>query len=119
MITIFLIAAVWNLWGGINYLFFPERQAEKLNYPIGNRWESQYIAVMALVFCAIYFMIFFSSPKGYLAFVPFLAVAKVFIGISAAYCNRRHNMPLSFSIVFGGGNFIIGLLFLLYVFLNT
>ena len=30
---IFLIAAIWNLWGGFNYLFFPEKQAKNLNYP--------------------------------------------------------------------------------------
>ncbi len=118
MMYVFLIAAIWNLWGGINYLFFPEKQAKDLKYPIGNRWESQYIAIMALVFSAIYAMIFFSSPVGYLVFVPFFAAAKILIGISAAYCNRNHKMPLPFSIVFGGGNFIIGVLFVLHVILN-
>ena len=112
---VFLIAAIWNLWGGLNYLFFPEAQAEKMKYPMGNRWESQYIAIMAFVFCAIYVMIFYSPPAGYLAFVPFFAAAKILIGISAVYCYRKHNMPLPFSIVFGGGNFIIGVLFVLYI----
>lgn len=115
---IFLIAAIWNLWGGLNYLFFPEIQAKKMKYPIGNRWESQYIAIMAFVFCAIYVMIFFSQPAGYLMFVPFFAAAKILIGISAVYCLRNHNMPLPFSIVFGGGNFIIGVLFILYIIIS-
>lgn len=115
MTYIFLIAAIWNLWGGINYLFFPEKQAENLNYPLGNRWESQYIAIMALIFCGVYLMIFLAQPSGYLAFVPFFAAAKILIGISALYCYKKHNMPLPFSIVFGGGNSIIGVLFILYM----
>ncbi|MCP4161299.1 MAG: hypothetical protein GY760_14595 [Deltaproteobacteria bacterium] len=118
MIYVFLIAAIWNLWGGINFLFSPEKQAKNMNYPIGNRWESQYIAILAFVLCAIYVMIFFYQPTGYLIFVPFFAVAKLLIGISAMYCYRKHKMPLPFSIAFGGGNFIIGALFTLYLFLN-
>jgi len=116
---IFFIAAIWNLFGGLNYLFFPEKQAKNMNYPIGNRWESQYIAIMAFVFCGIYAMILYSQPIGYLAFVPFFAAAKILIGISAVYCHRKHNMPLLFSIVFGGGNFIIGVLFILYILFNS
>lgn len=116
---VFLIAAIWNLWGGLNYLFFPEKQAKNLDYPIGNRWESQYIAIMAFVFCAIYAMIFYSQPIGFLAFVPFFAASKILIGISAVYCYRKHNMPLPFSIMFGGGNFIIGVLFIVYIILNS
>lgn len=112
---IFLVAAIWNLWGGINFLFFPEKQAKDMNYPLGNRWESQYIAIMAMVFSAIYAMIFFSPPQGYLAFVPFFAGAKFLIGISAAYCHKRHHMPRPFSIVFGGGNFVIGGLLVVYL----
>ncbi len=69
----FLIAAIWNLLGGINFLFTPEKQAKNMNYPVGNRWESQYIAIMAFIFCAIYAMIFYSQPLGYLTFVPFFA----------------------------------------------
>ena len=115
---IFLIAAIWNVLGGINYLFFPEKQAKTHNYPIGNRWESQYIAIMALVFCSIYTMIFISPPIGYLAFVPFFAAAKILIGISSVYCHKKHNMPLPFSIIFGGGNLIIGVLLILYLILN-
>lgn len=116
---IFLIAAIWNLLGGINYLFFPEKQAKTHNYPIGNRWESQYVAIMAFIFCAIYVLIFYSRPMGYLTFVPFFAAAKILIGISALYCNKKHNMPMPFSIVFGGGNFIMGILFILYIILNS
>ncbi len=119
MIYVFLIAAIWNLWGGINYLFFPEKQAKSLNYPLGNQWESQYIGIMALVFCAIYIMIFYFQPTGFVVFIPFFAVAKIFIGISAFYCNRKHNMPLPFAIAFGGGNFFVGVLFILYIILNT
>ena len=119
MSYVFLIAAIWNLFGGINFLFSPEKQANNMNYPIGNRWESQYIGIMALVFCAMYTMIFYSQPTGYLMFVPFFATAKILIGISAVYCHRKHNMPLPFSIVFGGGNFIIGGLFILYLILNS
>lgn len=114
---VFLIAAIWNLFGGISFLFSPEKQAENMNYPMGNRWESQYIAIMALVFCAVYAMIFYTLPAGYLVFVPFFAAAKILIGLSAVYCYRKHNMPLPFSLVFGGGNFIIGVLFILYLIL--
>ncbi len=112
---IFLVAALWNLLGGINFLFTPEKQARDMKYPIGNRWESQYIAIMAFIFCAMYAMIFFYQPAGYLTFLPFFAAAKILIGISAAYCHRKHNMPLPFSIIFGGGNFVIGVLFILYL----
>lgn len=115
MKTIFLIAALWNLWGGINFLFFPEKQATTFNYPVGNRWESQYVAIMAVVFSAVYTLIFFSLPTGYLTFVPFFAAAKILIGISAVFCNKKHNMPLPFCFIFGGGNLIIGGLFILYM----
>ncbi len=115
---VFLIAAIWNLLGGINFLFSPEKQAKNMNYPIGNRWESQYIAIMAFVFCAIYSMIFYSQPVGYLTFLPFFAAAKILIAISAVFCHLKHSMPLPFSILFGGGNFIIGMLFILYLVIN-
>ena len=113
---IFLIAAIWNFWGGINFLF-PEKQAKNTRSPIGNRWESQYVAIMAFVFCAIYGRIFYSLPTGYLTFLPFFAAAKFMIGISAAYCYKKHNMPFAFAIIFGGGNFIIGTLFTVYMIL--
>ncbi len=116
---IFLIVAIWNLLGGLNYLFSPEKQAKTHGYPIGNRWESQYIAIMAFTFCAIYTMIFYYQPVGYLTFVPFFAAAKILIGISAMYCNKKHNMPMSLTIVFGVGNFITGVLFILFIVFNS
>lgn len=112
---IFLIAALWNFFGGINFLFKPQKQAKDMGYPMGNMWEAHYIAIMAFVFAALYAMIFLKMPQGYLFFVPFFAAAKYLIGISALYCVKKHNMPVRFAAVFGGGNFIMGMLFTVYL----
>jgi hypothetical protein len=32
----FLIAVIWNLWGGLNFLFFPGITGKKPELPIGT-----------------------------------------------------------------------------------
>jgi len=108
---IFLAASIWNFWGGINFIFMPEKQGETMGYSIGNMWESHYAGGMAFFFGVIYFIIFYSPPQGYLFFIPFFAVAKYWVFISSVICYKKYNMPKKFMLVFGGSNLLFAVLF--------
>ena len=95
---IFLIASIWNFWGGLNFICFPEKQAEGMGYSIGNLWESHYVGGMAFIFSIIYFIIFYDAPEGYLFFIPFFAAAKYWVFVSAIICYLKKEMPKKFMI---------------------
>jgi len=111
---IFLAASIWNCWGGINFMFFPEKQAKEMGYSMGNPWESQYVGGMAFIFSVIYFIIFYSAPQGYLFFIPFFAAAKYMVFVSSTICYLKKEMPKKFMLLFGGSNLILGILFTVY-----
>ncbi|MCP4133088.1 MAG: hypothetical protein GY754_19130 [bacterium] len=115
---IFLIVGIWNLTGAVNFLFFSAYQAQKYGYPMGNMWESHFIGGIAVVFALIYFSFFKKEPsRDMLYLVWFFAAGKIWIAISGVICYLNYNMPPAFAAVLGGGDGLMGILFILYIIL--
>lgn len=116
---IFLAGGIWNTLGGLNFLLFPEMQAQTYGMPLGNRWELHFIALVAFTFAAVYFSFFRREPAPEYRYLVFLfGVCKVLLFFSGLYCLLYYGMPLRFMVVFSGGNLVVGSLFILYVILK-
>ncbi|MBP7737045.1 MAG: hypothetical protein KA369_13795 [Spirochaetes bacterium] len=113
---IFLIVGIWNTIGALNFIVFPKFMASQYGYQMGNMWESAFIGGIAIVFALIYFSFFKKEPpKDMLYLVYLFAFGKFWVFISNVYCVIYYKMPVSFAIVLGGGDLIMGMLFVIYI----
>ncbi len=114
---IFLAAGIWNLLGAVNFIFLPTYQAERYGYPLGNMWETHFIGGIAVIFSIIYFSFFKREPEKDMLYLVYLfALGKIWVFISTFISYKYYNMPFKFMTILGGGDLIIGLLFIFYIF---
>ncbi len=115
---IFLIAGLWNSMGAVNFILLPATMASQYGYRQGNMWEYYFMGGIAVVYALIYFSFFKKEPsRDMLYLVYFFALGKIWVFASNIYCVAYHKMPPSLAAVLGGGNLIMGLLFILYIIL--
>lgn len=112
---IFLIVGIWNMFGAVNFIFFPDLMARQYGYPMGNPWETYFMGGIAVVFSLIYFSFFRREPPENMLYLVYLfALGKFWVFASYCYSVSFHGMPAALAAVVGGGNLVMGLLFVWY-----